>query len=162
MMNFGSVVGTACSTFAIINVDDMFVLVTFFAETSTSNTLPPIKITIGQYIRFTVIIIISMICWCFVVLLSDPIGFLDLLSTLLRFWGLFDLLFSNVAEESEKATLGRINSLLEVSITTLMNGGDKIGTDIPPFSQTRGVEIWHMSSRIKYYAEYGFSFRLWL
>jgi cadmium resistance protein CadD (predicted permease) len=76
-MQFGKSIGTACSSFAITNIDDMFVLATFFAEASTSKATTPLKITIGQYIGFTVIIVISMIGFgVSLVLPSEPIGFL--------------------------------------------------------------------------------------
>ena len=54
-MQFGKSIGTACSSFAITNIDDLFVLVTFFAEATTSTTLSPLKITIGQYLGFTIL-----------------------------------------------------------------------------------------------------------
>lgn len=82
-MHFGKSVGIACSSFATTNVDDVFILVTFFAEASTSKTVTPLKITLGQYIRFTVIIIISIIDFGASLLLpSEPIGFLGLLPIL--------------------------------------------------------------------------------
>jgi cadmium resistance protein CadD (predicted permease) len=39
----------------------MFVLTTFFAEASTSKILMPLKITIGQYTGFMVIVAVSLI-----------------------------------------------------------------------------------------------------
>lgn len=79
-MQFGKAIGTACSTFAIANIDDMFVLATFFAEASTSKTLTPIKFTIGQYVGFTLVIAVSMIGFgVSLVFPSEPIGFLGLL-----------------------------------------------------------------------------------
>lgn len=61
IMQLGKTVSTACASFAISNIDDIFVLVTFFAESSTSRDLTPFKITAGQYIKFTITIAISMI-----------------------------------------------------------------------------------------------------
>jgi cadmium resistance protein CadD (predicted permease) len=141
-MQFGKSVGTACASFAITNIDDMFVLVTFFAEASTSKTMTPLKITLGQYIGFTVIIIISMIGFGASLLIpSEPIGFLGLLPILLGIWKLFDLLLPTKEEESEKSNIAEMKSILKVSIITLMNGGDNIGTYIPLFSQANGAEI---------------------
>ena len=83
-MQFGKSVGIACSSFAITNIDDMFVLVTFFAEASTNTSLTPLKITLGQYIRFTVIVVLSMIGFgVSLVPPSEPIGFLGLLPIVL-------------------------------------------------------------------------------
>jgi len=142
-MQFGKAIGTACSSFAITNIDDMFVLVTFFAEASTiSNTLTPLKITIGQYIGFTAIVVLSMIGYGASLLLpSEPIGFLGLLPLLLGVWKLLDLLIPTKEEESEESTLVGVKSVLKVSVITLMNGGDNLGTYIPLFSQAKGAEI---------------------
>lgn len=141
-MQFGASVGTACASFAITNIDDMFVLVTFFAEASTSTTLTPLKITLGQYIGFTVIIIISMIGFGASLLLpSEPIGFLGFLPLLLGIWKLFGLLFPTKEEEPEKSNIAAIKSILKVSTVTVVNGGDNIGTYVPLFAQAQGAEI---------------------
>ena len=141
-MQFGKSVAIACSSFAITNVDDMFVLVTFFAEASTSKTITPLKITLGQYIGFTAIVIISMIGFgVSIVLPSEPIGFLGLLPILLGVWKLFELLLPTEEEEPDKSNFAGVKSVLKVSTVTLMNGGDNIGTYVPLFSQTKGAEI---------------------
>lgn len=83
-MQFGKAIGVACSTFAVTHIDDIFVLVTFFAKAATSNVMTPLKITIGQYVGFTVIMTISMIGFAVALVLpSEPIGFLGLLLLLL-------------------------------------------------------------------------------
>ncbi|KUJ20006.1 uncharacterized protein LY89DRAFT_666835 [Mollisia scopiformis] len=141
-MQFGKSVGTACSTFAITNIDDMFVLVTFFAEAASSKTVTPLKITIGQYLGLTIIITISMIGFgVALVLPSEPIGFLGLLPILLGVWKFFDLLFPVEEEDPGKSKIAGMKAILKVAVITLMNGGDNIGTYIPLFSQAKGAEI---------------------
>ncbi|KAJ5397575.1 Cadmium resistance transporter [Penicillium cosmopolitanum] len=103
-MQFGKAIGTACASFAITNIDDAFVLVTFFAEASTRKnaTLTPLKITIGQYLGFTVIVVISMIGFgVSLVLPSEPIGFLGLLPMLLGVWALIGLIFGGDDDDDE-------------------------------------------------------------
>lgn len=142
IMQFGASVGTACASFAITNIDDMFVLVTFFAEASTSASLTPLKITLGQYIGFTVIIIISMIGFGASLLLpSEPIGFLGFLPILLGVWKLFGLLLPTKDGEAEKSNIAAMKNIFKVSTVTVMNGGDNIGTYVPLFSQAQGAEI---------------------
>ncbi|RHZ51794.1 uncharacterized protein CDV56_104249 [Aspergillus thermomutatus] len=144
IMQFGKSLGAACGSFAITNIDDMFVLVTFFAEASASRTVTPLKITAGQYLGFTVIIIISMIGFGASLLIpAEPIGFLGLLPILLGIWKFFDLLFPEEEdeEESEKSKIAGVKSILKVSAITVMNGGDNIGTYIPLFAQAKGAEI---------------------
>lgn len=141
-MQFGTTIGTACSTFAVTNIDDIFVLVTFFSEATTSKTLTPLKITIGQYAGFTAIIVVSMIGYSASLLLpSEPIGFLGLLPILLGLWKLFALIFPPPDDNSDASTAAGMKSILKVSVVTIMNGGDNIGTYIPLFSQAKGAEI---------------------
>lgn len=142
-MQFGKSIGTACSTFAITNIDDLFVLVTFFAEATTSTTLTPLKITIGQYLGFTIIVIISMIGFGISLALpSEPIGFLGLLPIFLGVWKLLEVVFSTDEEEEVgKSKIASIKSIFKVSVITVINGGDNIGTYVPLFSQAKGAEI---------------------
>ncbi|KAH8698239.1 cadmium resistance transporter-domain-containing protein [Phaeosphaeriaceae sp. PMI808] len=152
-MHFGKTLGTACSSFAITNIDNIFVLVTFFAEASTSKTLTPLKIVAGQYVGFTVITTISMIGFgVALVLPPEPIGFLGFLPILLGIWKLIDLCFpardaegSTVDEgddeETKKFNIDGMKSVFKVSLVTVMNGGDNVGTYIPLFSQAKGAEI---------------------
>lgn len=141
-MQFGATVGEACATFAITNIDDMFVLVTFFAEASTSRTITPLKITIGQYIGSTTIIAISMIGFGIAfVLPPEPIGFLGLLPILLGFWKIFSIFIPTADEGTETTTAAAMKGILKVTIITVINGGDNIGTYIPLFSQVERAEI---------------------
>ena len=155
-MDFGRAVGTACGSFAVTNIDDMFVLVTFYAEASAGKGLTSLKITIGQYVGFSVIIVISLIWFGASLLFSpEPIGFLGLLPLLLGTWWMFGLLPSKhkepepEPESSTAATASRVStraptwvkSIVKVAGITLMNGGDNIGTYIPLFSQAKGAEI---------------------
>ena len=167
-MNFGRVVGTACATFAITNIDDIFVLVTFFAEATTNVNLTSLQITAGQYVGFTIITIISMIGFGASLLFpSEPIGFLGLMPLLLGVWWLLGLLFP-VQEAEPEAPTGLLDSeppttdnanveanvetkppawrrwaksIGKVSSITVMNGADNIGTYVPLFSQAKGAEI---------------------
>lgn len=143
MMRFGHAIATACSSFAVTNIDDIFVLVTFFAEASTSETLNPLKITIGQYLGFTVIIIISMAGYGASFLFdAEPIGFLGLLPVSLGVWKAMGLLFKdNDAPFAKLGATSTIKAILKVATVTIMNGGDNIGTYIPLFSQAKGAEI---------------------
>ncbi|TLS25369.1 hypothetical protein PpBr36_06900 [Pyricularia pennisetigena] len=156
-MDFGKAVGTACATFAVTNIDDIFVLVTFFAESSTSKTLTPLRITIGQYVGFTAIVIVSMIGFGAAFLLpTEPIGFLGLLPILLGIWWLSAFVFPGGDDQDDDPTLPDVSaagatvgifslvgikSILKVASITVINGSDNISTYIPLFSQAKGSEI---------------------
>ncbi|KAK7991682.1 hypothetical protein PG996_013299 [Apiospora saccharicola] len=137
-MQFGATLGEACATFAITNVDDLFVLITFFAEATTSRTISPLNIVLGQYLGFTVIVAISMIGFgVALVLPPEPIGFLGLLPILLGIWKFTNLFLPETDDEGdlEVSTTAAVKGVLKVALVTLMNGGDNIGTYIPLFSQ---------------------------
>lgn len=162
-MEFGKAVGTACGTFAITNIDAMFVLAVFFAEAATNASTTPLKITIGQYLGFSVIVLVSMIGFgVALVLPAEPIGFLGLLPILLGIWKGLHLVFPSNEETQHRHTgdrrvegegglqrqgrwarfrSGGMRSIFKIAIVTIMNGGDNIGTYIPLFSQAKGAEI---------------------
>lgn len=144
-MQFGQAIGTACLTFAVTNIDDAFVLVTFFAESARNKALTPLKITTGQFLGFTIIIIISMIGFgVSLVLPSEPIGFLGLLPILLGVWKSLDIMIPSPDVDplvTDSTKRGGLQSILKVASITVINGGDNIGTYIPLFSQVKGAEI---------------------
>ncbi|KAK6543078.1 hypothetical protein TWF694_007001 [Orbilia ellipsospora] len=156
-MQFGKAVGVACSSFAVTNIDNLFVLVTFFAEASVNNnkTLTPFKITLGQYIGFTIIIVISMIGYgASLVMPSEPIGFLGLLPILLGTYKFIQLVVPEKEPRTEEGGEGGdmeigtehtimawFKSIFKVSLVTVVNGGDNIGTYVPLFAQAKGAEI---------------------
>ncbi|KAL7939583.1 cadmium resistance transporter domain-containing protein [Trichoderma chlorosporum] len=142
-MQFGSTLGSACASFAVTNIDDLFVLVTFFVEASTSDTLAPLKITLGQYVGFTVIVIVSLIGFAVAQAIPpEPIGFLGLVPILLGVWKLLGLLIpGDEEEEDDVSKFASLKSVAKIASITVMNGGDNIGSYIPLFSQAKGTEI---------------------
>ncbi|KHN99808.1 Cadmium resistance transporter [Metarhizium album ARSEF 1941] len=143
-MRFGKAIGTACSSFAITNIDDIFVLVTFMAEASTTKTLTPLKVALGQYLGFTVIVAVSMVGFgVSLVLPSQPIGFLGLFPILLGLWSITGLFFPRQEQDpdDDASRLAGARSVVKVALVTVVNGGDNISTYVPLFSQTRGAEV---------------------
>ncbi|KAK6336505.1 hypothetical protein TWF696_002055 [Orbilia brochopaga] len=167
-MHFGKTLATACSTFAITNIDDLFVLVAFFAESAVDSNLTPLVILVGQYLGFTVIMAISMVGFAAAQAIpAEPIGFLGFVPLLLGVWKLLDVVFArlsthkpNSTPESPAAVNGdtaesttstdttlkppataRVKRILKVASITLMNGGDNISTYIPVFSQASRSEL---------------------
>lgn len=139
----GNALLTACSTFAITNIDDLFILVTFFAEATTGKTLTPLTIVAGQYVGFSILLAISMIGFGIAVVLpTEPIGFLGLLPVLLGFWALLDLLLRTEEEEDEvEVGVGGWRAISKVAAVTVVNGGDNMGTYIPLFAQASKGDI---------------------
>lgn len=143
-MQYLNAIGTACSSFFITNIDDLFILVTFFAEASTGKSLlTPLTITLGQYVGFTIILAVSMIGFAATVVLpTEPIGFLGFLPMLLGFWSLLDLVVGGDEEEDEvEVETGGWKAISKVAMITVINGGDNIGTYIPLFSQAKNADM---------------------
>ncbi|KAG5789623.1 hypothetical protein H9Q69_011320 [Fusarium xylarioides] len=147
-LDFGQAIGTACATFAITNIDDIFVLVAFFAEATTSRSLTPVKIAIGQYVGFTVIVAVSMIGYGASLLIpAEPIGFLGLLPILLGIWWILTYIFSNEDEDEDEAldqeltTADGFKAVFKVASITVMNGADNISTYIPLFAEAKAGEL---------------------
>ncbi|KAI1261736.1 cadmium resistance transporter-domain-containing protein [Xylariaceae sp. FL1019] len=141
-MRFGQALGTAAVSFAITNIDDAFLLITFFAESARSKTFTPFNIILGQFIGFTIIVAISLIGFGLSLAVpSEPIGFVGLVPILLGVWNLLNLLFPTSEEEPENLRAQGLKAVLKVSLITIANGGDNIGTYIPLFSQAEGAKI---------------------
>lgn len=143
IQGFGKSVGVACASFAITNIDDMFVLTTFFSESTTSKTLTPWRIVLGQYIGFTLIVTVSLIGFGVSFLFAtEPIGFMGFLPLLLGVWRAVSLIPAFKEEdEDDTSSIAGVRSVLKVALITLMNGGDNIGTYVPLFSQAHKADI---------------------
>lgn len=143
MMQNSNALLTACSSFAITNIDDLFILVTFFAEAACGKTLTPLTIAAGQYVGFTAILVLSMIGYAAAVVLpTEPIGFLGLLPILLVFWSLLDLFLKDEDDKDEVGVgVGGWRAISKVGLITIVNGGDNIGTYIPLFAQARKADM---------------------
>lgn len=144
-MDVGKIIAAACSSFAITNIDDIFVLVTFFSESSTSNsTITPLQITIGQYLGFIVIVSISLIGYgASFIMPTEPIGFLGLVPICIGISKLIELILHRNVEEVESLRdyKEKIKNVIKIASITVSNGGDNISIYVPLFSQANGKEV---------------------
>jgi cadmium resistance protein CadD (predicted permease) len=155
VMQNGNALLTALSTFAITNIDDLFVLVTFFAEShSHQPSLTPTAIVVGQYVGFTTVLAISMVGFELLVgLPTEVIGFLGLLPILLGLWGLIGMCVQEGRggiDDDEGGMeagvhvgvgVGGWKAISKVALITLVNSGDNIGTYIPLFAQASTSDL---------------------
>jgi cadmium resistance protein CadD (predicted permease) len=151
MPNDGNALLTALSTFAITNIDDLFVLVTLFAEAAAGRNLTPTTIVAGQYVGFTIVLAISMVGFELLVgLPTKAIGFLGLLPILLGLWSLIGLCVQDGEEEDDNDNEGKAEigvrcagwkAIGKVALVTLVNSGDNIGTYIPLFAQASKSDL---------------------
>ena len=123
---------TSILAFASTNIDDLFILMLFFAN----NQYKAKSIVLGQYIGFIALIAISFAGSLLGLLV--PQSYIGLLGLLPIFFGIRDLLtfFRRQHLEIQKSEIasGNSNRTLTVAAVTFANGGDNIGIYIPLFT----------------------------
>lgn len=132
----------AFTAFIATNLDDMFILISFFADNKLNN----ISIVLGQYIGMSLLILISMLAYFFKFLISPSyitlLGIFPIVIGLNHLWNLKKNSSINVLNKinyttkdcvNNKSSLSIIN-ILKVSTVTFTNGGDNIGVYAPLFA----------------------------
>ena len=143
------------TSFVATNIDDIVILMLFFAQVNSS--FRPKHIVIGQYLGFTVLIIASLPG--FFGGLIVPKAWIGLLGLLPIFIGINHLLnldnndqeVQTVAAEfkSPKTNSGFLSKLrsfihpqtFNVAAVTIANGGDNIGIYLPLFAGSDGASL---------------------
>lgn len=129
-------IGLAAVLFASTNIDDIFVLIAFFAD----PRLRVSQIVIGQYLGIFCLLLISVAAS--LVSLVLPPDYLGLLGILPVFIGLKKLTGLWREDEQDQATPGtQSGAVLTVTAVTMANGGDNIGVYTPVFATHFGPEI---------------------
>lgn len=142
---------SAIGAFLVTNIDDIFVLMLLFSQaksiTSNGNSLnqrkgiSPRDIFIGQYLGFSLLVLISLLGTFGVMLIPEKwVGLLGLIPIYLGI-----KLFIEGEEDDESAILsglGKFNTFfLSVAFITFANGGDNIGIYIPFFATLNTSEL---------------------
>jgi len=143
---------SAIGAFIVTNIDDIFVLMLLFsqvkAQVKTSEGLKgnqtenkpisPKDIIIGQYLGFTLLVVVSLLGTFGVMLIPEKwVGLLGLIPIYL---GIMLFIKGEDEDEDENAILSSLNSgkynsvFLSVAFITFANGGDNIGIYVPFFS----------------------------
>ncbi len=132
-----SAVGLAIVLFASTNIDDIFVLLGFFANPKFQTR----QVIIGQYLGFAVLVAASLLA-SLVSLVFSPahVGLLGLLPILIGGKKLVELCVSHGDPEDDlgKPALGNV---LAVAGVTIANGGDNIGIYTPVFATSPAASI---------------------
>ncbi len=131
--------GLAILLFASTNVDDMLVLVGFFADPKFG----PREIVIGQYAGITALVGVSVVGSLLALVISRPyIGLFGIGAIGLGLKKLFDLYRdSDDLPKENSGPSGRHTRTATVALVTLANGADNIGIYMPVFAVRPGYEI---------------------
>jgi cadmium resistance transport/sequestration family protein len=152
---FARTIITAFTSFAATNIDDMVILMLFFAQ--VNSTFRPQHIIIGQYLGFIVLIVASLPG--FLGGLIVPKAWIGLLGLFPICIGISHLVNRNSDEEyvqtvstefkddnTKSSWLSKLVSLLSpqtfnVAAVTISNGGDNVGIYLPLFAGRDGTSL---------------------
>lgn len=126
-------VGVGVVLFISTDIDDLFVLLGFFALARFRAR----SIVIGQFLGIGALIVVSVIGSLISLVLPPAyVGLLGVLPMLIGFRRLFDLRRGGSDEElqAQKAGSGSIGQIASVAAVTVANGGDNVGAYIPLFA----------------------------
>jgi cadmium resistance protein CadD (predicted permease) len=139
-MDILSVIGVGVAAFIATNIDDMAVLIVFFAQA----LLPACQVTFGQYVGFLTLVAISVAGS--LISLVVPIWVVGLMGLLPIGIGIKKLLDheneeEEIEEAKEKLEKRKHWRFLTVAAITIANGGDNIGIYVPIFAASTFGEI---------------------
>ncbi len=129
---------TAAVAFAATNIDDIFVLMLFFA--AVNRRLRRWHIVAGQYLGFACLVVLSLAGYfARFVVPEEWIGLLGLLPIIIGIKKLWEL----KSGEHEEASVEKpaAHALLTVAAVTFANGGDNLGIYTPLFASLNFVEL---------------------
>jgi cadmium resistance protein CadD (predicted permease) len=132
--------GLAIALFASTNVDDMFVLVGFFADPK----FRPKDIVTGQYAGITALFALALLGSLLALVISRAyIGLFGVVAIGMGTKRLFDVYRNREATESslEHPDAGRPTRIATVALLTLANGADNIAIYMPAFAIRSFLEI---------------------
>jgi cadmium resistance protein CadD (predicted permease) len=127
-LDFPLLIGIGAVTFVAINIDDLFVLMAFFA----SKKYPPLQIILWQLIGISTITAISIAASLIALVIpSNYVGLLGLLPIVL---GIKELVELRNQENEELPTPRSALSFSGVAMIAIADGGDNIGIETPLFA----------------------------
>jgi cadmium resistance transport/sequestration family protein len=142
---------TAITAFAATNVDDIVVLMLFFAQVNRSRpqALDSKQIILGQYLGFTALLLASLPGYLGGLVLPKPwIGLLGILPIVIGIRAFKpdkdkdDRIQTVNLERLERRWLSWVDTkLLQVAAVTFANGGDNIGIYVPLFAKSNAWQL---------------------
>jgi cadmium resistance protein CadD (predicted permease) len=136
-----SSVGLAVVLFVTTNIDDVFVLLTFFADPKFRAR----QVVVGQYLGLAALVAVSSLASLISLVLAAPyVGLLGLLPIVIGLKKLVDAWQGTDDDDAvQPASLGNV---LTVAAVTVANGGDNIGVYTPVFATATRAEFLTISA----------------
>jgi len=142
-MSVAPIVGTillAVTAFAATNVDDILILVSFFAD----HTYRPREVLSGQYLGMVTLIVASLLGALGAALIPRAwlrlLGLVPIAIGAYRLWQQLHDKNGENADPRARPSRTALNRMLSVGIVTIANGGDNIGIYTPLFSVQSPLE----------------------
>lgn len=126
---------TGIMAFVATNIDDLFVLMLFFANKDYNKN----QIIIGQYLGVSSLILISMLGYFFKFIVPMQfIGLLGIFPIIIGLRSLINLKNNDKGGEINQNLKSKKSSVFTVAFISFINGGDNIGVYTPLFA-TLGI-----------------------
>jgi cadmium resistance protein CadD (predicted permease) len=130
-----SLIGLSAVVFVATNIDDLLLLVGFFADSRIRND----RVVIGQFVGMAVLVAASVFASLIsLVIPAAYVGLLGLLPIAIGTKALFDDDFEPSTRETRGDAPGQIAS---VAAITIANGGDNLGVYVPWFATQTAEQI---------------------
>lgn len=141
----------AVTAFVATNLDDLFVLIAFFAR----KDIHIVSVVVGQYIGVLLLIILSSFAYFFKFIIPTSyislLGLLPIAIGLKNLWNLKhnahskSFLNKSVRKNEKNLEISHYNTL-KVALVTFANGGDNIGVYAPLFASSTIIQVFLTSS----------------
>jgi cadmium resistance protein CadD (predicted permease) len=137
-MNLTAPLGLAIVAFASTNIDDIFVLLGFFAD----PRLRARNVVIGQYLGIGALVVTSIAASLISLVLSPAmVGLLGALPVLIGVKRLVDLRRNGKEQRPDQAQGGAFGQIVPIAVVIIANGGDNIGVYAPLFATHGASQI---------------------
>jgi cadmium resistance protein CadD (predicted permease) len=141
MKSLSTLLGLAVVLFVSTNVDDLFLLIAFFADSS----FRPRDVVAGQYAGVAVLFIVSVAgALLSLVIPGAYLGLLGIFPILVGIHKLLQLRHdpAGTAEDDELGSANRhYGNVVSVALVAIANGADNIGVYLPAFAVHSGAQI---------------------
>ncbi len=135
-----AIIITAVSAFISTNLDDLFLLVAFFAN-------PEFKakdVLLGQYLGFIILLTVSSLAYFLQFIVpSQWISLLGVIPIMIGVMGLINL--KSETSDGEKRDISYYKNgqrILVVALVTIANGGDNLGVYMPLFASMNSMGLF--------------------